>query len=223
MEPELEPESQPESEIRSELSISKSTYQKDNANQKNTFFQERERNWWEKREDSLKKRYEAWNPTRKLSRQAMDDIRSLARQMPHLKTVDLANHFRISPEAIRRILKSNWVPNEDEHLSIMQRAERRKVQRKEMRKQAEQVEKEEKSEKTARTKNYVKSVDLSNVYVKGQKYNPHSPKVLPPSYATRKNGKVSNSIRHNRNSSKPKQKQPQSRKPFTTSVADILD
>lgn len=80
---------------------------------------------WAKRQQSLKQRYGEWNPTRKLSRQQMQDVRNFLEQLPHLKTVDLAQYFNISPEAIRRILKSSWVPkNEDE---IVKRDERRKA------------------------------------------------------------------------------------------------
>ncbi|KAF9078855.1 hypothetical protein BDP27DRAFT_1310293 [Rhodocollybia butyracea] len=52
---------------------------------------------------------DGWNPPRKLSREAMEGLR----QLHHLDkakftTPVLAEKFRISPEAVRRILKSNW-------------------------------------------------------------------------------------------------------------------
>lgn len=81
---------------------------------------------WAKREQSLRKRYGAWNPTRKLSRQQIWDIRELKAQWPQMKTKQLADHFHINPESIRRILKSKWNPSEDELASINERAERRK-------------------------------------------------------------------------------------------------
>lgn len=81
---------------------------------------------WHKREESLRKRYGLWNPTRKLSRQQMIDIRELKKSAPHLKTVQLADHFNVNPESIRRILKSKWVPKDNELESILQRTEKRK-------------------------------------------------------------------------------------------------
>ena len=81
---------------------------------------------WEKRELSLRKRYGDWNPTRKLSRLQMNDIRDLAARAPELKTVQIADFFKINPESIRRILKSNWKPSEQELARQEARAEKRK-------------------------------------------------------------------------------------------------
>jgi hypothetical protein len=45
----------------------------------------------------------------------MDDLRSLHAQDPYAwSTPRLAERFRISPEAVRRILKSKWRPKPDE-------------------------------------------------------------------------------------------------------------
>lgn len=81
---------------------------------------------WAKRDHSLHKRYGSWNPTKRLSIQQMQDVKSLKQKVPHLKTIDLANMFHVNPEAIRRILKSNWVPNEKESEEIIKRSEKRK-------------------------------------------------------------------------------------------------
>ncbi|THH21159.1 hypothetical protein EW146_g335 [Bondarzewia mesenterica] len=49
---------------------------------------------------------EGWNPQRKLSRDAMEGVRSLHAHDPAVFTTPLlAEKFRISPEAVRRILK----------------------------------------------------------------------------------------------------------------------
>lgn len=37
----------------------------------------------------------------------------------------LADHFKVSPEAIRRILKSKWQPNDTEHEARMERWDKR--------------------------------------------------------------------------------------------------
>ncbi|CCE85587.1 Piso0_005199 [Millerozyma farinosa CBS 7064] len=81
---------------------------------------------WKKRDLSHRKRYGEWRPSKKLSRQQMSDIRNLKEQMPEMKTVQIANHFKISPEAVRRILRSKWVPSDDEENDLIRRAERQK-------------------------------------------------------------------------------------------------
>jgi hypothetical protein len=54
---------------------------------------------------------EGWNPRRKLSPDAMLGIRTLHQDDPTTFTTPvLAKQFKISPEAIRRILKSKWLP-----------------------------------------------------------------------------------------------------------------
>ena len=63
-----------------------------------------------------------WNPPRKVTREAMEGIR----QMHHLDpatftTPVLAEKFKISPEAVRRILKSRWEPPRDKRLKIAER------------------------------------------------------------------------------------------------------
>lgn len=91
---------------------------------------------WKKRQFSLEKRYNSWNPTKKLSRQQIQDLRNLKDQAPHMKTVELANYFDVSPEAVRRILRSKWVPKEEEMEDLLERAERRKNASKEARRGA---------------------------------------------------------------------------------------
>ncbi|KIP12108.1 hypothetical protein PHLGIDRAFT_82293, partial [Phlebiopsis gigantea 11061_1 CR5-6] len=66
--------------------------------------------------DAMKKNFpEGWAPPRKLSRQAMDGLRSLNAHDPDMFTTPvLAEKFKISPEAVRRILRSKWLPSKDE-------------------------------------------------------------------------------------------------------------
>ena len=53
-----------------------------------------------------------WNPLKKLSREAMEGLRTLHDHDPEtFTTAVLANRFKISPEAVRRILKSRWKPD----------------------------------------------------------------------------------------------------------------
>lgn len=52
---------------------------------------------------------QGWNPPRKVSREAMDGLRQLYHlDKTKFTTPVLAERFKISPEAVRRILKSNW-------------------------------------------------------------------------------------------------------------------
>jgi hypothetical protein len=56
----------------------------------------------------------------------MEGIRSLHEQdAEKYSTAVLADHFQVSPEAIRRILKSKWRPSEDEMRDRRQRWARR--------------------------------------------------------------------------------------------------
>lgn len=88
---------------------------------------------WVKRDQSLKKRYGSWNPSRKLTRQQIADIREIKQRLPTLKTVQIADVFQVNPESIRRILKSKWTPTETELEDIELRTEKRKAQKRENR------------------------------------------------------------------------------------------
>ncbi|KAF2262348.1 hypothetical protein CC78DRAFT_319502 [Lojkania enalia] len=69
---------------------------------------------------------ESWNPRKKLSPDAMEGIRHLHQTAPHkFTTALLAQHFRVSPEAIRRILKSKWRPSDEEQEERMRRWDKR--------------------------------------------------------------------------------------------------
>jgi hypothetical protein len=69
---------------------------------------------------------EAWNPRKKLSPDTMEGIRHLHQTQPDkFNTPVLAEHFQVSSEAIRRILKSKWRPSDEEHESRMQRWDKR--------------------------------------------------------------------------------------------------
>lgn len=68
---------------------------------------------------------EGWSPPRKLSRPAMEGLRIMHAQHPEVFTTPvLAEKFRISPEAVRRILKSKWEPTREQRTKLAQRAER---------------------------------------------------------------------------------------------------
>ncbi|KAJ7073523.1 hypothetical protein B0H15DRAFT_736270, partial [Mycena belliarum] len=65
---------------------------------------------------------DGWNPPRKLSREAMDGLRQLHRVDPTTFTTPvLAERFRVSPEAVRRILRSSWTPPPEKRTQLMKR------------------------------------------------------------------------------------------------------
>ena len=76
----------------------------------------KKRESWQVQKDALNQKFrEGWNPPKKLSPDAMDGIRQLHAVAPDKFTTPvLAEQFKVSPEAIRRILKSKWQPTEDE-------------------------------------------------------------------------------------------------------------
>jgi hypothetical protein len=71
---------------------------------------------WQTQKHALKGKFnEGWNPHKKLSPDALDGIRHLHSTDPEKFTTPvLAEHFKVSPEAIRRILKSKWQPSAKE-------------------------------------------------------------------------------------------------------------
>ncbi|GAA99217.1 uncharacterized protein L969DRAFT_93680 [Mixia osmundae IAM 14324] len=68
---------------------------------------------WKVHREALREQFPAgWNPARKVSRMQMADIRELHAMDPiAYATPILANGYKISPEAVRRILKSRWQPD----------------------------------------------------------------------------------------------------------------
>ncbi|TPX13145.1 uncharacterized protein E0L32_006345 [Thyridium curvatum] len=78
---------------------------------------------WQVQKRALKEKFpEGWNPRKKLSPDAMEGIRALNQQYPDIYTTEeLAKRFEMSPEAIRRILKSKWRASPEEEEDRQQR------------------------------------------------------------------------------------------------------
>lgn len=71
-----------------------------------------------------------WNPRKRVSPDTLSGIRALHASDPTTYTTPLlAQHFQISPDAVRRILKSKWQPSEQEVEKRMERWERRGVRK----------------------------------------------------------------------------------------------
>jgi hypothetical protein len=77
---------------------------------------------------SMKKTFpEGWSPPRKLSREAMDGLRQLhSFDRETFSTPVLAAKFKISPEAVRRILKSKWEPTREQRARFAERERKRR-------------------------------------------------------------------------------------------------
>lgn len=72
---------------------------------------------------------DGWNPPRKLSREAMDGLRELYRYDPEaFATPVLAEKFRISPEAVRRILKGKWEPSKQRKTEMLEKERQAKAE-----------------------------------------------------------------------------------------------
>ncbi|KAI0542036.1 hypothetical protein GGR58DRAFT_453763 [Xylaria digitata] len=78
---------------------------------------------WQIQKEALKEKFpEGWRPRKRLSPDALEGIRALHSQFPEQYTTEvLSRHFEVSPEAIRRILKSKWTPNSEEETRRQER------------------------------------------------------------------------------------------------------
>jgi len=83
---------------------------------------------WQVQKESLDRKFgeAGWQPRKRLSPDTMDGIRALHASNPAAYgSATLSEHFKISPEAIRRILKSKWRANDQEAEDRRIRWERR--------------------------------------------------------------------------------------------------
>ncbi|KAF9445804.1 hypothetical protein P691DRAFT_805200 [Macrolepiota fuliginosa MF-IS2] len=92
---------------------------------------------WRAHRESLKRAFpNGWSPPRKLSREAMDGLRELNRFDPQkFSTPVLAERFKISPEAVRRILKSKWEPSPQRRAQWAMRQRKQRDEKTEYRRQ----------------------------------------------------------------------------------------
>lgn len=83
---------------------------------------------WMVEKEAVKRKLngQGWNPRKKLSPDTMEGIRHLNQTQPtRFTTPVLAQHFQVSPEAIRRILKSKWRPSDEEQEDRIRRWDKR--------------------------------------------------------------------------------------------------
>ena len=83
---------------------------------------------WQAQKSALSEKFGpiGWLPRKRLSPDTLEGIRALHAQYPDRCTTPiLADQFKVSPEAIRRILKSKWRPKDEEEARRRQRWEKR--------------------------------------------------------------------------------------------------
>lgn len=83
---------------------------------------------WQTQKSALSEKFgpRGWLPRKRLSPDTLEGIRALHAQQPDKFTTPiLADQFKVSPEAIRRILKSKWRPKDEEEERRRQRWEKR--------------------------------------------------------------------------------------------------
>ena len=83
---------------------------------------------WQVQKQALSEKFGSagWVPRKRLSPDALEGIRALHTQHPETYTTPLlAQQFQVSPEAIRRILKSKWRPTEEEESDRLRRWDKR--------------------------------------------------------------------------------------------------
>ncbi|KAI0096576.1 hypothetical protein F4814DRAFT_453828 [Daldinia grandis] len=78
---------------------------------------------WQIQKQVLKEKFpEGWQPRKRLSPDALEGIRALHGQFPEDYTTEvLADKFMVSPEAIRRILRTKWTPTPEEEIDRQHR------------------------------------------------------------------------------------------------------
>lgn len=90
----------------------------------------RERQPWQIQKSALSEKFgsSGWSPRKRISPDSLEGIRGLHAQYPDTYTTPvLAEQFKVSPEAIRRILKSKWRPNDEEEDDRRERWNKRGV------------------------------------------------------------------------------------------------
>ncbi|KAK3686641.1 Required for respiratory growth protein 9 mitochondrial [Vermiconidia calcicola] len=87
---------------------------------------------WQVQKAALEEKFgeSGWQPRKRLSPDTLEGIRALHSSDPaSYNTATLSEHFKITPEAIRRILKAKWRPSQDEIEDRRQRWEKRGVRK----------------------------------------------------------------------------------------------
>lgn len=90
------------------------------------------RDSWQTQKNALAEKFgeTGWAPRKRLSPDTLEGIRALhASDKETYSTENLAEHFKVTPEALRRILRTKWRPDEEEKEERKERWERRGVRK----------------------------------------------------------------------------------------------
>ncbi|KAK6359423.1 Required for respiratory growth protein 9 mitochondrial [Orbilia brochopaga] len=82
---------------------------------------------WKVHKDAVKAKHggKAWDPFARLSPAAVATLKQLREENPGMTVEEFAPIFKISPDAMRRILRSKWTPTKEEEEDRMERWRRR--------------------------------------------------------------------------------------------------
>ncbi|KAJ6260267.1 hypothetical protein Dda_4491 [Drechslerella dactyloides] len=82
---------------------------------------------WKTHRDAVKAKHSgsAWNPFTRLSPAAVATLKQLKAENPNMTVEEYAPIFKISPDSLRRILRSKWTPSAKEEEDRMERWRRR--------------------------------------------------------------------------------------------------
>ncbi|KAH6608082.1 hypothetical protein Trco_004395 [Trichoderma cornu-damae] len=121
------PSSKARRERKAKSTPAASYSRKDDSSEPSSRPKPRNQEPWQLQKAALKEKFpEGWQPRKRLSPDALAGIRALNAQFPDVYTTNaLAEKFQVSPEAIRRILKSSWRPSGQEDEDRQQRWFRR--------------------------------------------------------------------------------------------------
>lgn len=117
-----------EKKRKAQLTAAKKHEQKQQATAKAEAQRKKTMEPWMRDKTALQAKFgaEGWAPNKRLSPDSLEGIRALHSSDPETyDTATLSQHFQITPEAIRRILKSKWKPQPEEIEKRMERWEAR--------------------------------------------------------------------------------------------------
>lgn len=118
---------------------------------------------WQIQKIALSRKFpDGWSPTTKLSHEAQHGLRLLHASDPERFSIDvLSRRFHISPESVRRVLKSRWRPSEEEAARQNARAKRAEAARSREHEEMQALRGEDAYEHPVRFEGLVSSADLA--------------------------------------------------------------
>ncbi|KAG0263698.1 Required for respiratory growth protein 9 mitochondrial [Mortierella polycephala] len=135
---------------------------------------------WKKHKEAIKKKLlgKTWNPKRKITRQAMEEVRYLRKQFPEEWTTGkLALHYNVTGEDIAKILRTNFQPPSEraaEQDRIREQARKQNIKANLERQKAER-DAEYRRRKAERQAAYEAELERSKLQKRREKYGDMTP------------------------------------------------